>query len=572
MVYLTIESNESGSQSTAMDLKVNIKYALFTAVIAGFLTACGGGSTNVSANTTCTGSEVSPTRLFLQQLSDTSVIVKWQGTANEACVGTSAGNLTTRVAATNTAGNHKEAKFTGLTADTTYYYSVGGAPTAPTGQSFKTAPSSGYPADDGNTRIWVVGDSGTAGYLGTDADATAANQSSKATYAGVAASVLQGMRTFTKATGQNIDMFLMLGDNAYNNGSDANYQAAVFDTYKTELKNVALWPTIGNHEMGVADFSAFIGQAAGTTFAGGVSTSSDPNSYLLDKVSFTNNTPTLMPYLNIFSTPIAGEAGGIASGTKQYYSFNYGKVHVVSLDSQLSARDTTQRGAMKSWVQSDLADASTKADWIIVIFHHPPYSKGANHDSDTPTIETVDKPQRDMRNEFVPIFQQYGVDLVLNGHSHSYERSFYLKNLYAGTSYVNTSNATVNVVNGNSSEFNTKAHSYSNGFSGRTIAGEEYKKSTGYVVYAVAGNGGKADHAAGGIPTLTEWLNHAAHVLQPYWNWISAQVSGSNLTGVDHKRGLATPGSLVIDANKSRLEVQMVNTAGSVMDQFVINK
>ena len=50
-----------------------------------------------------------------------------------------------------------------------------------------------------------------------------------------------------------------------------------------------------------------------------------------------------MPYLNIFSLPAAGESGGVASGTEQYYSVNYGNVHVVSLDSQLSARDPDQR-------------------------------------------------------------------------------------------------------------------------------------------------------------------------------------------------------------------------------------
>jgi 3',5'-cyclic AMP phosphodiesterase CpdA len=262
----------------------------------------------------------------------------------------------------------------------------------------------------------VVGDSGTAGYLHSDTSASAATSNA---YAGVAEAVRLGMSTFIKATGQTIDMMLMLGDNAYNNGDDANYQAAVFDTYKNELKNVALWPTIGNHEMGVVDGSSLFGQPAGSLFLGGLSTSSNPNSYILDKAAAT--APTLMPYLNIFSLPIAGEAGGIASGTKQYYSFNYGKVHVVSLDSQLSARDTTQRATMKAWLDRDLADASTKADWTIVIFHHPPYSKGANHDSDsTSSTLFIDKPQIDMRNEFVPVFQKYGVDLVLNGHSHSY--------------------------------------------------------------------------------------------------------------------------------------------------------
>ena len=543
---------------------MKIKQIALVAFVTALLTGCGGdaavtANNTPAANTVCTGTEATTTRLFLQQLSDTSVIVKWRGDATAACIGTSASNLTTRVVATATAGDHKEAKFTGLTPDSAYFYSVGGAPTAPAAQTFRTAPTTGYPSNDGNTRIWVVGDSGTAGYLHSDTSATVATPTA---YPGVADAVRQGMSAFTKSSGQNIDMLLMLGDNAYNNGDDANYQAAVFDTYKAELKNVALWPTIGNHEMGVVDGSALYGYPAGTVIAGGLSTSSNPNSYILDKAAI--NSPTLMPYLNIFSTPIAGEAGGIASGTKQYYSFNYGKVHVVSLDSQLSARDTTQRATMKAWLDRDLADASTKADWTIVIFHHPPYSKGANHDSDSTSITlSIDKPQIDMRNEFVPVFQKYGVDVVLNGHSHSYERSYYMKDLFAGTP---------GVVNGDSKEFVAATHAYGKGYSGRSAAGEEYKKTPGYVVYSAAGNGGKADHDYGSMGVVTEWLNHAANVLQPFWNWVGAQVAGSSKSGADHKRGLAIPGSVLIDANKDRLEVQMLNQTGQVLDQFLISK
>jgi hypothetical protein len=541
---------------------MNIKFFTLATTVVALLTACGGNSSppQISvANSVCTGTEGVTTRLFLQQLSDTSVILKWRGDATAACIGTNAANLTTRVVATSTAGDHKEAKFNGLIADTAYYYSVGGSAVAPATQTFRTAPTTGYPSNDGNTRIWVVGDSGTAGYLHSDTSASAATPSA---YAGVAEAVRQGMNTFIKSTGQTIDMMLMLGDNAYNNGDDANYQAAVFDTYKNELKNVALWPTIGNHEMGVVDGSALYGYPAGTVIAGGLSTSSNPNSYILDKAAISS--PTLMPYLNIFSTPIAGEAGGIASGTKQYYSFNYGKVHVVSLDSQLSARDATQRGTMKAWLDRDLADASTKADWTIVIFHHPPYSKGANHDSDsTSSTLFIDQPQIDMRNEFVPVFQKYGVDVVLNGHSHSYERSYYMKDLYAGTK---------GVVNGDSNEFVAATHAYGKGYSGRSAAGEEYKKTAGYVVYSAAGNGGKADHDYGSMRVITEWLNHAANVFQPFWNWVGAQVAGSSKSGADHKRGLAIPGSVLIDANKDRLEVQMLNQTGQVLDQFLIKK
>ncbi|MDD2545593.1 MAG: metallophosphoesterase [Burkholderiaceae bacterium] len=528
---------------------MNIKSTAFFITVTSTLLMAGCGGSD-SQNTVCTGTEQAPKRLFLQQLTENSVIIKWRGDATIACIGTDISKLGIRVEAVATEGDHKEAKFTGLKPDTAYYYSLGGALTAPTSQFFKTAPASAYPVDDGNVRIWVLGDSGTAGYI--------ENTSDKTKYSGIAEAVRQGMQNFTNADKQKIDLLLMLGDNAYNNGSDINYQAGLFDIYKSELKNVALWPTIGNHEMGLGSFAT---SATTVIQTGGVSTSPDPKTYK----DTANASTSLMPYLNIFSLPKAVEAGGIPSGTKQYYSFNYGKVHIVSLDSQLTARDTVQRGIMKDWLVKDLQAATTTADWIVVIFHHPPYSKGANHDSDSDglTVSSIDKPQIDMRNDFVPVFQNYGVDLVLNGHSHSYERSYYLKNLYAGAG---------SVTNGNSTEFIANAHTFGPLFSGRTAHGEEYTETDGNVVYAVAGNGGKADSDAGSMRVAGEWLNHMAHVLQPFWQFVSTQISGTSKSGQNHKNGLAVPGSMLIDANKNRLDVRFLNTKGETLDQFAIKK
>lgn len=521
--------------------------ALTTLVLAG----CNSSNTTVSA---CTGTETSTERLFLQELSDNSVIIKWKGTATSVCVGTDASNLTKLVAATTTAGDHKEAKVTGLLADTKYYYSVGAASTAPSSQEFKTAPTTGYPKDDNNTRIWIVGDSGSAGYTHTDADATV---TSTTHYLGVADGVRLGMETFTKADGEPIDMMLMLGDNAYNNGDEQNYQAAVFDLYKSELKNVGLWSTIGNHEMGVGSYAG--------GFYGGVSTESDPNKYIVDGVAGIAGTYSSIPYLDIFSMPTAGEAGGVASGTEQYYSFNYGAVHVVSLDSQLTARDATQRATMKDWLISDLS--ANTSDWTVVIFHHPPYSKGANHDSDadSATAPIFDQPIVNMRNEFVPIFQQYGVDMVLNGHSHSYERSYYLTNLYS-TDPVNNPTA------GDSDSFDVTVNTADNGYTGRSEINQEYTETDGYVIYSTAGNGGKADTKGGGMNDVTEWLNHKAMVEQPFRTTVAEQVSETSTDGVDHTNGLAIPGSVLIDANASRLEVRMLDKDGIALDKFVVNK
>ena len=179
----------------------------------------------------------------------------------------------------------------------------------------------------------------------------------------------------------------MLGDNAYERGMDDEYQYAVFDMYPELLRGTVLWPTIGNHDT-----------AQATTV------------------------PATLPYLQIFSLPAAAEAGGVASGTEKYYSFDYGNIHFVCLDSMTS--DRSPGGPMATWLQNDLA--ATQQQWVVAFWHHPPYSKGS-HNSDTET-QLVE-----MRQNFLPILEAGGVDLVLAGHSHSYERSYLIDGHY-GTS------------------------------------------------------------------------------------------------------------------------------------------
>src|SRR5207249_1428430 len=169
--------------------------------------------------------------------------------------------------------------------------------------------------------------------------------------------------------------------------TDSQYQAALFNTYPTMLQKSVLWPTLGNHDGHSVDSGTQTG-----------------------------------PYYDIFTLPRNAEAGGVASGTEAYYSFDYGNMHFIVLDSFDS--DRSPGGAMMTWLETDLA--ATKQDWIIAFWHHPPYSKGS-HDSDTET-ELIQ-----MRQNALPILEQGGVDLVLAGHSHSYERSFLIDGHY-GTS------------------------------------------------------------------------------------------------------------------------------------------
>jgi acid phosphatase type 7 len=474
---------------------------------------------SAEVTTACSGTDVLPSRLFLQQITDNSAIIKWRGEAVSLCFGQSANRLNTEVTATVGAGRHKEVRLTNLMPDTTYYYSIGGAGQADPKRRFRTAPETGQSPADGNVHIWILGDSGTASSRKPDGTPT---------YPGQAAAVRDGFLDYNAASGNEpVDLFLMLGDNAYGEGSDIQYQIAVFDTYADLLQQVALWPTVGNHEMGA-------GQFGDRTF-GGVSVSSDPCSYYdLDD----DTEDFCMPYLDIFSLPTKGEAGGVPSLTEQYYSFNYGNVHIVSLDSHLSTRNEKQRKTMKQWLIEDLS--TNQQDWTLVIFHHPPYSKGT-HDSDSTAPHVADNgidfPMPVMRQEFTPVFEQYGVDLVFTGHSHAYERSYYIHNH-----------------TGDSGTFDPEIHSELNGrgLPATGNNGEEYSKITrsgkdDKVVYIVAGNGGSAVQGRHG-------LNYPAKV------------------PLGGKRGLTVTGSMVVDATSTELKTRFVDDKGQVLDSFSIRK
>lgn len=111
-----------------------------------------------------------------------------------------------------------------------------------------------------------------------------------------------------------------------------------------------------------------------------------------------------------------GDAQAAALGMPaRWYSERIGDVLVIALDS--TQPDNPEQTA---WLQATLQTES--APWMIALLHHPPYS-GGYHGSDLTT-----------RDQFAPLFTRYGVDLVLSGHDHDYQRS----NPIDGVTYVVT--------------------------------------------------------------------------------------------------------------------------------------
>src|SRR4029078_237059 len=111
--------------------------------------------------------------------------------------------------------------------------------------------------------------------------------------------------------------------------------------------------------------------------------------------------------------------------SQTYYSHNYGEVHVLVMDSD---RNSYASGsAQRTFVQNDLQSASTDPNikWIIVYLHKPMYTSPNTCSSSS--CSNTGSENRNIRNGFHAMFDQYGVDLVLEGHIHDYQRSYKIK-------------------------------------------------------------------------------------------------------------------------------------------------
>jgi len=400
---------------------------------------------------------------YLQQGTDSSIIIRWATDApvqGRVWYGTEFERLASTLEEITTTCDH-QVKLNGLIPDQKYYYAIGTSAGVLVGGTedyfFVTAPSVDLASEFIRPlRIWVVGDAGR----GND----------------IAASVRDGYLKFTGS--RHTDLWLMLGDNAYETGTLEEYQQGIFNMYPTLLRHSVLWTAIGNHDAG--------------------------NASSLDQTG---------PYYELFTPPAYGEAGGIPSGTAAYYSFDYGNIHFFCLDSYGSDRSPT--GPMFTWLVRDVA-ASNK-DWQIAFWHHPPYTKGS-HDSDT-EIELIE-----MRERALPILEDAGVDLVLGGHSHAYERSYLIDGHY-----------------GTSDTFTTGMKK--DGGSGRESESGPYQKrhlaSHAGTVYIVAGTSALADRVSPHPAMYTS---------------------------------LSIPGSLVLDVQGKRLDVIFIDEYGDVKDNFTLEK
>lgn len=159
------------------------------------------------------------------------------------------------------------------------------------------------------------------------------------------------------------DAFLGLGDNVYLFGFEAEWQRLVFPVYQEQWAKVPSYFVPGNHDCYVERCAAYL-----ANFAHPV----DPT--------------------------IPAEDRG------RYYSFDFGPVHFVALDSEYSLdKDQQLPDSMTNWLIRDLN--ATSKDWKIALYHKVPYNRDRVADN-----RIVDN--------LVPVFEEFGVQVTLGGHYH----------------------------------------------------------------------------------------------------------------------------------------------------------
>jgi len=204
--------------------------------------------------------------------------------------------------------------------------------------------------------------------------------------------------------GEEVIRFAVIGDF----GQAGSNEAAVASLVKSWQPDFIITTGDNNYPNGEATtIDANIGQYFSDyifPYHGSYSPGTDANRFFPTLGNHDWESGTVQPYLDYF--PIdESEVNPNSSGNERYYDFVQGPVHFFALDSDAKEPDgTTSTSRQASWLQAQLAASTTP--WQVVYFHHSPYSS-SKHGS----LERMQWP-----------FAQWGVDIILSGHDHTYER------------------------------------------------------------------------------------------------------------------------------------------------------
>jgi acid phosphatase type 7 len=183
--------------------------------------------------------------------------------------------------------------------------------------------------------------------------------------------------------------FINMGD-LVDNGEDHTQWRAWFDSLHGIIKDIPIAPIMGNHETYNLDWKVRMPEA----------------------------------YLRLFSLPSNGDI----ERQNQFYSFDYGSVHFIVLNTQFDEMEQFQPGLLeveKEWFVNDVT--KTRKKWKIVLMHKDVLTY-ANR-------KRIDRQAgiSDVGKAWMPLFDQYGIDVVLTGHLHTYRRRERLYNFQPDT-------------------------------------------------------------------------------------------------------------------------------------------
>lgn len=425
---------------------------------------------------------------YMQTPTENSIIIKWRTdvpTDSKVAYGTDVNNLIETIVLTASTSEHT-VYLSGLDDYTTYFYSVGNTTNMLTTPSidytFRTNP---IPGTKVPIRAWAIGDFGKGNTQQVQVKQSYEN------YADTA----------------HTDVWFWLGDNAYADGKDHEYDEKVFNVagFSDMFSSQPFWPTPGNH-----DYIEVWNQSTLLNIP-------------YSNIPFSQHEG---PYYEIVDVPEQAEAGGEPSNYELFYSFDYGNVHFLSLNSEVYDYTQTYDGInqMKAWIEQDLMQ--NEQTFTVAYFHQPPYSKGS-HNSD----DVWERVMIAMREKVIPLLEEYDIDLVVCGHSHVFERSHLIHGHYGNSGSYDPGTM---LMDGNGGDF-TQGNAY--------VKDDEPTTADG-TVYVVCGNSGSK--------TSSSTLDHP----------VMYYAAG----------GDTEVGSFVMDIYRNRLDGKYLHASGQILDEFTIVK
>jgi len=330
---------------------------------------------------------------------------------------------------------------------------------------------------------------------------------------------------------QHPDFVMNCGDNVYESGTDDEYQRYFFPVYNADaagqrlgaplLRSVPFYTVIANHDVQgkdehgheIADFGRSPDALAYYTAM---------HLPLNGPDAPTHPTPTMGPQQRV---DLFRACAGARFPRMANYSFDYGDAHFLCIDSNRYVDPND--APLRTWIANDLS--TTDATWTFVVFHHPPFNVGDEHYS-----------VQHMR-VLAPLFEAHGVDIVLSGHEHNYQRPRPIRFTPAGI--------------GRSADVGGKDRRVPGAFIvDRGFDGVSNTRPDG-VLYIVTGAGGKHLYDAGFTDSPSRWT----HADDDHVEYVAKMITDRHSLSV-------------FDVDGARLTMTQIDEAGDEIDRFVVTK